>query len=242
VKGVDDRVAGVDDRVASVNDTVTCVAATIAVVGERVAGVDDKVAGVGDRMANVDDRVKTLDTRVTAVDDRVRAVDDKVAVVINGMQNHLQLVVNNDQLARSSSPSFIFVVHWSFNILAGNHSPENLRKWLSPSDPSTNHNIACGAHHNGTASWFFNGSVFNQWKSTGSLLWIHGKRAFTSSLPLCCLMASYPIAGSGKSILWFVSPWVFLSGVVDVVCQLHNHRRYRGHVQGRTGIDVLFLL
>ena len=28
--------------------------------------------------------------------------------------------------------------------------------------------------------WFFQGSIYIEWKSTGSLLWIHGKRAFLS--------------------------------------------------------------
>ena len=61
-------------------------------------------------------------------------------------------------------------------ILLGNQFRKSIRKWLSPPDPSTNHNIACGTHHKKTASWFFEGSVFQEWKSTGSLLWIHGKR------------------------------------------------------------------
>jgi hypothetical protein len=47
-------------------------------------------------------------------------------------------------------------------------------------DPSTNHNIAQKAQHKGTAVWFFQGSIFIEWKSTGSLLWIYGKRAFLS--------------------------------------------------------------
>ena len=53
------------------------------------------------------------------------------------------------------------------------------RMWLSPPDPSTNQNIASGAQHEGTATWFFQGSLFMKWKSksTTSLLWIHGKRA-----------------------------------------------------------------
>jgi len=55
--------------------------------------------------------------------------------------------------------------------------------WLTPPDPSTNHNIACEAHHNGTAQWFIQGSTFSEWKALGSLLWIHG------------------MPGSGKSIL-----------------------------------------
>ncbi|KAH9044102.1 hypothetical protein EDB83DRAFT_2295245, partial [Lactarius deliciosus] len=64
-----------------------------------------------------------------------------------------------------------------------NESRKSLREWVFPSDPSTNHNIACDLHHGGTAQWFFQGSMFDEWKSTGSLLWIYGK------------------PGSGKTIL-----------------------------------------
>ncbi|KAF8468562.1 hypothetical protein DFH94DRAFT_620946, partial [Russula ochroleuca] len=63
----------------------------------------------------------------------------------------------------------------SLHILSGNQLRETVHKWLSPPDPSTNHNIACDTHHKKTASWFFQGSIFHEWKSTGSLLWIHGK-------------------------------------------------------------------
>ena len=55
--------------------------------------------------------------------------------------------------------------------------------WFSSPDPSTNHVILCGSQHRGTANWFFQGSLFEEWKSTGSLLWIHGKRmSFKNSL------------------------------------------------------------
>ncbi|KAH9073600.1 hypothetical protein EDB83DRAFT_2260404, partial [Lactarius deliciosus] len=64
-----------------------------------------------------------------------------------------------------------------------NESRKSLREWVFPPDPSTNHNIACDLHHGGTAQWFFQGSMFGEWKSTGSLLWIYGK------------------PGSGKTIL-----------------------------------------
>ena len=60
----------------------------------------------------------------------------------------------------------------------------NGHKWLSPPDPSTNHNIACGTHHKKTATWFFQGNIFREWKSTGSLLWIHGKRLLSFSFEL----------------------------------------------------------
>ncbi|KAI0277625.1 hypothetical protein BGY98DRAFT_605869 [Russula aff. rugulosa BPL654] len=58
-----------------------------------------------------------------------------------------------------------------------NQLRDSVHKWLSPPDPSTNHNIACGTHHKKMASWFFEGSIFQEWKSTGSLLWVHGKRS-----------------------------------------------------------------
>jgi len=54
-----------------------------------------------------------------------------------------------------------------------------IHKWLSPPDPSTNHNIACETHLKRTASWFVQGNTFREWKNQrgSSLLWIHGKRA-----------------------------------------------------------------
>ncbi|KAF8493659.1 hypothetical protein F5888DRAFT_1850287, partial [Russula emetica] len=124
-------------------------------VTEQVLAVDDRVAGVDDRLANVDDRLANVDDRLANVDDRLANVDDRVANV-NGK---VAEVIHENQLR------------------------ESVHKWLSPPDPSTNHNIACGTHHKKAAKWFFEGNIYQEWKSKGSLLWIHGK------------------PGSGKSIL-----------------------------------------
>ncbi|KAH9966341.1 hypothetical protein BGW80DRAFT_734307 [Lactifluus volemus] len=51
---------------------------------------------------------------------------------------------------------------------------ESFRRWLSPPDPSVNDNLARDAHHEGTAEWFIQGDTFQEWKQTGSLLWIRG--------------------------------------------------------------------
>src|ERR1700744_6527665 len=69
------------------------------------------------------------------------------------------------------------------NLLIGNQLRESLRKWVTPPDPSTNHNIACDLHHGGTAEWFSRGGIFAEWKSAGALLWIYGKRAFVLLFP-----------------------------------------------------------
>jgi hypothetical protein len=52
----------------------------------------------------------------------------------------------------------------------------DLKTWLSPPDPSTNYELGLEAYHRGTATWFIEGKTFQEWDSTGSLLWIHGKR------------------------------------------------------------------
>ena len=52
----------------------------------------------------------------------------------------------------------------------------DVQHWLTPPDPSTNHDFVWKAHHTGTASWFFDSDSLTGWKRAGSCLWIHGKR------------------------------------------------------------------
>ena len=101
-----------------------------------------------------------------AVDKRVAGVDDRV-----------------DQVIRSSSLDLISAVCSALPIILETQLWENIHKWLSPPDPSTNHNIACDTHHKKTATWFFQGNIYREWKSKGSLLWVHGKRTLCLSFP-----------------------------------------------------------
>src|SRR5258708_21833206 len=80
------------------------------------------------------------------------------------------------KVKRSSSSIHSKVGSADSSTFTGSQLRQELRRWLSPPDPSTNHNIARSAHHEGTATWFFKGNIFKEWKSSGSLLWIHGKR------------------------------------------------------------------
>ena len=165
-------------------------------------GVDNRVASVDDRVTGVDDRVARVDDRVASVDDRVRVVDDKVAEVIDGaryifnqsLKNVLpnridgkqsrvviqQTATDVDQIKRSSSPNRTDARYMGPSIMTGNQLRHDLRRWLTPPDSSTNHNTACRAHHKGTATWFSQGSIYNEWKSAASVLWVHGKRAHLS--------------------------------------------------------------
>ena len=81
------------------------------------------------------------------------------------------------QVERSSSPNLTDVGYGALCIISENLLRENVHKWLSPPDPSVNHNIACDTHHKKHATWFFQGNIYQEWKLKGSLLWVHGKRA-----------------------------------------------------------------
>jgi hypothetical protein len=51
-----------------------------------------------------------------------------------------------------------------------------VQHWLSPPDPSMNHNFVQKARHSETAAWFFDSDALTEWKAKGLLLWIYGKR------------------------------------------------------------------
>jgi hypothetical protein len=173
-------------------------------VDERVREVANTVIAIDNRVARashaIDENVKGVAEQVLAVDDRVAGVDDKVAEVIHGARitfsqscemfdfnrsdgKETKQVV--DQVKRSSSPQLVGPGYGALRIILETQLRDNIHRWLSPPDPSTNHNIACDTHHKKTATWFFQGNIFRKWKSTPSFLWIHGKRApFPPSYPI----------------------------------------------------------
>ena len=96
-----------------------------------------------------------------------------------------------EQIKRSSYSNLISAHYRILHILLVDQLRDKIHTWLSPPDPSTNHSIACGTHHKKTAAWFFEGRIYQEWKSNGSLLWVHGKRSSCST--------SYLISSDGVS-------------------------------------------
>ena len=89
---------------------------------------------------------------------------------------------------------------------------QDLQRWMTPPDPSTNHNIACNSQHERTAVWVFSEDIYQEWESSGALLWVHGKGlSCPYAIGLTCLLMSPLAAGSGKSILWLV---ILLSSLI----------------------------
>ena len=131
------------------------------------------------RVMGVDDRVKDVKSGVQNVGERVEGVGDKVQDVGNKV---LEIDGKLEQANSSSSLNRTILHFVTSTIFIGTQLRDNLLRWLSPPDPSINHNIASKAHHNGTSQWFFHGRMFKEWKATGSFLWVHGKRGFLQIL------------------------------------------------------------
>ncbi|KAH9164390.1 hypothetical protein EDB89DRAFT_2141463 [Lactarius sanguifluus] len=189
VDDVGDKVDDVGDKVDDVGDKVVDVGNKVDDVGGKVVDVGGKVVDVGNNVVDVGNNVVDVGNNVVDVGDKVDNVGSKVediGDIVQSFDEKIQVVMDDGKEARvvaTEAKSIIQQTANSVDELKWNHIKQLLRTWLSPADPSTNHNIARKAQHKGTAVWFFQGSIFIEWKSTGSLLWIHGK------------------PGSGKSVI-----------------------------------------
>ncbi|KAH9061874.1 hypothetical protein EDB87DRAFT_382930 [Lactarius vividus] len=143
-------------------------------------GIEDALRRL-DKLTQEEVRMATAQLlKIThSVDDKVKDVSDTVKLVLDDGKE-MKVVVQ--QTAREATAIMQLILN-DVDETKRNQWRQDLRKWLSSSDPSTNHVVLCGAQHRGTAMWFFQGSLLAEWKSTSSLLWIHGK------------------PGSGKSVL-----------------------------------------
>jgi hypothetical protein len=58
---------------------------------------------------------------------------------------------------------------------------QKIYQWLSPPDPSSNHNSACKKRQPTTGAWFIESDEFKKWKmGPNSFLWLHGIRKYIS--------------------------------------------------------------
>ncbi|KAF4342865.1 hypothetical protein FBEOM_3186 [Fusarium beomiforme] len=82
--------------------------------------------------------------------------------------------------------------------MASDHRFAKIERWLSPSDYSTNANLARERRHPGTGTWFLNSPVFQEWKlGSRQHLWLYG------------------LAGCGKTIL--------STTILDHLLQIDTH-------------------
>ncbi|KAH8980413.1 hypothetical protein EDB92DRAFT_2107223, partial [Lactarius akahatsu] len=165
-------------------------------IEKKVDGVDEKVQGVG---AGVND----VNERLQGVDENVHVIDGKV-----------QTIIDDGEKAATEAKLIMHTTAHKVGEVKRRQLRQSLRAWQSPSDPSTNHVIASDCQHEGTAEWFCKGTIFEKWKATGSLLWIHGKRMHLLLLTTNVRSDDHSVAGSGKSIL--------CSAIINDIATLHK--------------------
>lgn len=153
---------------------------------------------------DVNDKVEAVKSSLTDVEIDVKGINDRLNTVTNGAPSTLtaRILISLSAITWSDGKEMRMIMQQTANsihdikclrpilsalcgvpnVLSGNYVRESLKIWVfsssQPPDPSINHNIACDSHHEGTAIWFFQGSIFGEWTAGGSksLLWIYGKR------------------------------------------------------------------
>ena len=158
----------------NIDDRVAAVQGDVQATHGDVQFVRGAVQGVGHGIKAIDNRVQDIDTQVKDISSKVQGVDGNI--------RSLSFDSHSD----------------GFNLFTGNQLKDSIFRWLSPPDQSTNHNITRKARHNRTAEWLFQRSIFKGWKSTGSLLWVHGKRA-----SLLAFAMRRPLIASRFYYSWF---------------------------------------
>ncbi|KAF8496201.1 hypothetical protein F5888DRAFT_415711 [Russula emetica] len=164
-------------------------------IDEKVTNVDKRVKGVDETAKSIEGEVRNARSDLQDVGGKIEGVEE----IAQAVQADVKHVVSSMRIAGTDTKdisSKVRDVGDKVDQVNRNQLRESLMRWLSAPDSSINHNIARKAHHGGTAQWFLQGGIFNQWKSSGSLLWVHGK------------------PGSGKTVL--------CSSIIEDINALHD--------------------
>ena len=104
-------------------------------------------------------------------------------------------------MKRPSLVCSAFLYHQTRTCVIGDQMQKDVRNWIAPPDPSKNYNIASEIYQTGTGVWFFQGGFFSEWRTKGTPLWIHGKRACPLRISvLWALMSCLRDSGFRKNI------------------------------------------
>ena len=137
--GVDNKVTAVDVKVMGVDDKVDGVGREIQEVHDDVQDVGNKVQGVEGRVQAIHGNVQYVSTKIQGVDSRVQGIGSDIKEISNEVQGVDEKL---DQVNRASSLLPVCYSETS-DSFTGRLLRDKLLQWLSPPDPSINHNIAC---------------------------------------------------------------------------------------------------
>jgi len=118
--------------------------------------------------------------------------------VVHGLVSNVRIIMEDREASMDGIRQDLGVLHqvlMEINEMKRDKLRTNIQHWLSPPNPSANHNSASEARYSGTGAWLFESESLKEWNARGSLLWIHGK------------------PGAGKSTL--------LSAIIDDIQSRH---------------------
>jgi hypothetical protein len=124
----------------------------------------------------------------------------------------------------------------------GKNFLRDLKAWLAPPEPSTNYKLGIHAYHKGTTTWFIEGNIFQEWDSTGSILWVHGKRTYFRRNLYLSLMIAPAVRSGFREEHSLVRHFFILSLHCSLRSQLCDHPAYPFTVRWREGLSGIFLL
>ncbi|KAH9985036.1 hypothetical protein BJV74DRAFT_952202 [Russula compacta] len=159
--GIDSVVRDMDGNVKATKVVIEDIDDNVKSTQELMQGVSGNVTATQELIHGVDGKASATKALTEVISENVKAIEGVTRSVDHNVKATIDVT----------------------NELKRNQLRGELRTWLSPPDPSINHNTASRTQHEGTASWFIQGSTFRDWKKDGSLLWIRGN------------------PGAGKSIL-----------------------------------------
>ena len=132
---------------------------------------------------DMEDALKRLD-KLTQEEARMAIAENLKIISVVSSDVRVKATDKETGVIRSEQLIFPSATSGASCVLLGIQMQESFLKWLSPPDPSVNHNIACKARQVGTSEWFFQNDTFCEWEFRGSLLWILGKRISILLSPL----------------------------------------------------------
>jgi hypothetical protein len=88
--------------------------------------------------------------------------------------------------------------------LGNQHKREKIERWLSPPDPSTNHNKALKQRDEGSGAWFLESDAFAKWKKgRNSFLWLCGIPGCGKTILSSAIIKNLDSVLSSQPLLYF---------------------------------------
>jgi Cdc6-like AAA superfamily ATPase len=109
---------------------------------------------------------------------------------------------------------------------------EEINRWLSPSDPSTNYNKALKQRQEGTGLWLLQSSPFKRWQTKqNSFLWLHGIPGCGKTILSSTIIEHLERTCLDQSLLYFYfdfndsSKQTFENAIQSLISQLYYKRK-----------------